>query len=627
MNESSKKRQSIRQVCSSQWFLTKLCFKVTPLFISYLIFEAVKVQISIFFEHTYGIQYVLHTAETGGPFIKAMLYLVIIAICIEISSMFTAVFEQHVSLRQKPKLYKALKEQLYAKAKELDLSCYDDPKFYNDYVLTVSEAEKSLDRYLDLVNELCMSITILISSGIFIFTQDKGGLLFVLASFIFSFITAQLMNKLNFKIRLLKNPIERKRAYNHRVFYLNEYAKELRLNPSVSEILYNDFDQTNDEIYEITKKHVKKLCLLGFFKNYLSKDFITDGLYSIYLVYRTVVLHVISYSTMVVLFNTINRCRRSMNMIAELYSMASENSLYIDKIKAFLAYEPKIKSCNNIEMPKEPKCLELRNVSFAYNEKDGNILKNINMTIHPNEKIALVGYNGAGKTSLIKLIMRLYDTSAGEIYYDNVNIKDYNVGAYRNHIGAVFQDYKIYAATLKENVVLDACEQYTDNTGDITIQDLKEEDKNEHITEVLDKSGFGEALSSLKNGLDTPLSTEFEENGVSLSGGESQKVAIARVFYKNSYLIIMDEPSSALDPIAEYNLNKVIHEMSQEKSVIYISHRLSTTRDADYIYMLENGSIIESGTHRELLNLDGKYAAMWNAQAGRYSNKHILLSE
>ncbi len=618
MNITPKRKQSLKQILSNQWFMIRLCFGSTPFFMCFLIFEAVKLQISIFFEHTIGIRYVLYTAETGGPFVHALMYLVIIAIAIEISSMCTAIFVQHVSLRQKPRLYKALKEQLYAKAKELDLSCYDDPAYYNDFVLTVSEAEKSLDRFLELVGQLSTGITVFVSSGIFIFTQDAWGPVFVLISFILSFTGAQKINKLNFKIRLLKNPVERRRAYNHRVFYLNEYAKELRLKPAVSEILYEDFDRTNDEIYDITKKHVKKLCLLGFFKDYLAKDFITDGLYSIYLIYRTAVLRAISYSTMAVLFNTIGRCRRSMNMVAELFPMAAENSLYIDKIRAFLSYEATIKSPNSLLPPGEPKTLELRNVSFAYNDKDGNILKNISMTVQPNEKIALVGYNGAGKTTLIKLIMRLYDTTEGDIYYNNVNIRDYDVDAYREKIGAVFQDFKIYAATLKENVLLDCCEHIAGSAEVISIRDIQDRHTDKQVRAALEESGFGERLAALKDGLDTPLSTEFEENGISLSGGESQKVAIARVFYRDADLIILDEPSSALDPVAEYNLNKAMHKMALERSVIYISHRLSTTRDADRIYMLESGSIIESGTHRELLDLDGQYARMWNAQAGRY---------
>ncbi len=609
MREKLTKKQSFRKVCSNQLFMIKLCFGATPFFICFLIFESIKLQITIFFEHIVGIQYVLHTAETGGPFLHALLYLVIIAGCIEISAFLSAIFYQYVSLNYKPKLYKALKEKMYAKARDLDVSCYDDPHYYNDFILTISEAEKSLDRFLDLVGKLFTGITIFITSWIFIFTQDKWGLIFVLVSFVFSFIGIQIKNKLNFKIRLMKNPIERKRAYNHRVFYLNEYAKELRLNPSMTEILYEDFEQTNGEIYNISKKYRKKLCWLGFFNTYLSRDFIIEALYSIYLIFQTVVRHTISYSTMVVLFNSIGRCSNSMSMIAEVMSMASENSLYIDKIRTFLNYESAIISSTKLEVPNEPKTLLLKNVSFAYNENDVNILNNINMEIHPNEKIALVGYNGAGKTTLTKLIMRLYDSTDGDIYYDSVNIKDYRVSAYRKSIGVVFQDFKIYAATLKENVLLDYCDH----------QVIREETENKQIIEALMESGFGERYSSLSDGLDTPLSTEFEENGVSLSGGENQKVAIARVLYKNANLIILDEPSSALDPVAEYNLNKAMHKMAQKKSVIYISHRLSTTRNADRIFMLDNGSIIESGTHRELLNLNGKYAAMWNAQAGRYS--------
>ncbi len=618
MSDNKNNKQSFRQVLSNQWFLIKLCFGATPFFMCLFIIEAVKLQISIFFEHTIGIRYVLQTAENGGPFLHALLYLVIIAVCIEVSVFFSAIYDQHVSLRQRPKLYKALKERLYEKAKTLDLACYDDPSYYNEFVLAVSESEKCLDRFLEMVSQFFTALTIAITAGGFIFTQDALGTGFVLVSFVLMYLAAQKMKKLSFKIKLLVNPIERRRAYNHRVFYLNEYAKEVRLNPSVKEILYDDFDRTNDEIYDICKNYVKKLWFLGFFRNYLSRDFITDGLFSIYLVYRAVVKRAISYSTMVVLFNTVNRCRRSISMLAELFPMASENSLYIDKIRTFLAYEPKIKSEENLPLPKEPKTLELRNVSFAYQEKEGNILHNISMTVHPNEKIALVGYNGAGKTTLIKLIMRLYDTVEGDILYDNVNIKSYDLGAYREKIGAVFQDYKLYAVTLKENVVLDCCDQGKESGTMTDIRGLRKKYDDEQVIGALEESGFGERLRSLKDGLDTPLSAEFEENGVSLSGGESQKVAIARAFYKNADLIILDEPSSAMDPVAEYQLNKAMHKIAREKSVIYISHRLSTTRDADRIYMLEEGSIIESGTHRELLQLNGKYAAMWNAQAGRY---------
>ncbi len=224
------------------------------------------------------------------------------------------------------------------------------------------------------------------------------------------------------------------------------------------------------------------------------------------------------------------------------------------------------------------------------------------MKINPCGKIAIVGYNGAGKTTLIKLIMRLYDPDEGEILFNGVNIKEYNVEEYRQKIGTIFQDFRIFAATVRENVLLD----FTDGSDE------------EKIGNALKKSGFEKRLLTLSDGLDTNLTAEFEENGVNLSGGEGQKLAIARVFYKDARLIILDEPSSALDPIAEYHLNNSMLTAAENKSVVFISHRLSTTRIADHIYMLENGRITEEGSHEELLRYGGKYAEMWKVQSGQY---------
>lgn len=259
-------------------------------------------------------------------------------------------------------------------------------------------------------------------------------------------------------------------------------------------------------------------------------------------------------------------------------------------------------SADKKPLPEKPTEIELRNVSFGYNEKDGYILNNISMKINPYSKIAIVGYNGAGKTTLIKLIMRLYDPNEGEILLDGVNIKEYDVEEYRRKIGTVFQDFKIFAATVKENVLLD----------------FAENGKDEDVVKAIEKSGFAERLETLSDGLQTNLTPEFEENGVSLSGGEGQKLAVARVFYKDANLIILDEPSSALDPIAEYHLNHSMLTAAENKSVVFISHRLSTTRIADRIYMLEKGIIIEEGSHAELLAKMGKYAQMWRVQAGQY---------
>ena len=293
--------------------------------------------------------------------------------------------------------------------------------------------------------------------------------------------------------------------------------------------------------------------------------------------------------------------------IARVFPQLSENSLYIEKIRNFLGYEQKITSSRNLTVPQTRGTLELKNVSFGYTEKDGSVLKNINLTIRPEEKVALVGYNGAGKTTLIKLIMRLYDPDEGQILYNGVDIKDYDVIAYRNHIGTIFQDFKIFAAAVGENVVLD--------NDEATI----EKNHKPAVLQAIEFSGFSEKLEKLPQGLATELTTEFEKEGVDLSGGESQKLAIARAFYKDARIVVLDEPSSALDPIAEYQLNKTMLQAAEGKSVVFISHRLSTTRHANRIYMMEKGRIIEEGTHEELIRLKGKYAAMWKAQAGKYT--------
>ena len=216
----------------------------------------------------------------------------------------------------------------------------------------------------------------------------------------------------------------------------------------------------------------------------------------------------------------------------------------------------------------------------------------------------MIGLDGAGKTTLIKLLMRLYDPTEGTITYHGKDIKDYKPCDYRRRIGVVFQDYQMYGATLLENVLM------TDSkAGDYSEEAAKE---------ALERAGFSKRLQTLPHSLDTQVTTEFDKDGINFSGGESQKIAISRAFYKDADILIMDEPSSALDPIAEYELNKAMESAAKGKTVFYISHRLSTTRDADRIILLEKGRIAEEGTHESLLEMNGKYAEMWRVQAGRY---------
>lgn len=595
-------KQTVKRVFENNLFLLKLCFSASPLYIITMTLDAARNQISIFFEHTYGIGYVLEAAEFHYPFRQVAAFLLILTGCITLGMLFSVIVTDYWAARELPKVRRRVKLALYEKAKELDLKCYDDPAYYNELVLAISEADKQIDRCVTLLQNTASGIAVFVSTGIYFFSKDKLSIVFAAVSFCLSFFFNQLYNRLSYEVRMKRNPFERKREYVKRVFYLSDYAKELRLNPQVSDILLADFEEANDEIYKAEKSYANRRFALSFLRRYVSNDFFSDVLYISYLVFKAAVIHTVSYSSVAILYNSFGRMKRSMSLFTDVYPYASETSLYVQRIRDFLDYEPEIQSRKGLLPANRAKALELKHVSFAYNKTDGNIIHDVSLSIMPGEKIALVGYNGAGKTTLIKLIIRLYDATEGEILADGIDIRDYDVKKYRHSIGTVFQDFKIFAGTVTENVLLD----------------LDNGEEKEKVRNALYRSGLAERIKGLSYGLDTQLTTEFAKEGVNLSGGESQKLAIGRVFYKDAGLIILDEPSSALDPIAEYQLNHAMFEAAENKTVIFISHRLSTTRLADRIVLLKDGRIAEQGTHEELLLLNGRYAQMWRAQAGQY---------
>lgn len=600
--EKKETNQSVREVFSNNFFLLKLMFTASPSYIIFMALDAIRNQVSIFFEHTVGIGYVLEAAEFHYPFRKVAAVILILAACITLGMVFTVIAGDYIGEKEKPKIREKIKMLLYEKAKELDLDCYDNPEFYNEQVLAISEVDKQIDRGIQFIQNTLSGITVFVSTGIYFLMKDKVSILFVTVSFVLSFVFNQIYNKLSYLVRIETNPFSRKRDYVKRIFYLSDYAKEIRLNPDVSGILFERFEEANDEVYKIEKKYANRKFVLGFLRRYVSNAMFSDVLYISYLVFQAAVRGALSFSTVAILYNSFGRLKQGMRIFTDVYPFASETSLYVRKIRKFLEYKPEIVSEKGI-IPKEcAKEISLDNVSFAYNDRQDMLLKNLDLHIKAGEKIALVGYNGAGKTTLVKLLMRLYDVKSGKILADGVDIREYDVKAYRNTIGTVFQDFQIFAGNVKENVILDVA----DNCDETCIK------------QALTDSGLMSRVDRLTSGLNTELTTEFSKEGVNLSGGESQKLAIARVFYKNAGLMILDEPSSALDPIAEYQINHAMLKATNDKTVIFISHRLSTTRLADRIIMLENGRIVEQGTHDELLNQNGKYAQMWKVQAGAY---------
>lgn len=499
------------------------------------------------------------------------------------------------------RLEEKMQAMIYQKAQSLDLECYDDPAFYDDFCWSMqhgsSRTTGSVDILIDFFGHLISLLTIVT----IIATLDWVAIIVVIIYVAIDYIVKWKEAKINFDKAVDLNPVERKINYINRLFYFVEFAKELRLS-KVAGLLLKKYDKAVDQQKELTIENIKKTFKLNL-ANDVSISILWDILFTIILVYRVVVSSTLTIGGMLAAQQAANNMRWRFSKWLYTIRCFKENSMYIDKFRNFMEKESRIKVDPDATEFEEPfNVLELKNVSFTYASKTEPAIKNINMTIHKNEKIALVGYNGAGKSTLIKTIMRLYAPQEGEMFVNNHNVSHYSVGSYQKIFGTVFQDFKLFSLSLAENVLMDEYDPSKEGT----------------VRDALDKANFTNKLKQMPKGVQTSITKEFDEEGAILSGGEMQKVAIARTFAKDYDFIIMDEPSSALDPDSEYELNKLMMNSAYNKTVIFISHRLSTTRMADKIYMMENGQIIEEGSHEQLMQLNGKYAEMFNLQAEKY---------
>lgn len=495
-----------------------------------------------------------------------------------------------------------IQRELMAKAQLIDLKCYDIPDYYDDFIIAASQSEEMAKKAIMSAASIIAHIVSMAVAGTMIFTMNPVIMIFPVAGFIINIITRFIITKLEYEYGLEKQRIGRKADYSKRVFYQPEYAKEIKLT-GIEDALLEQYDEAIAEERKMALKYSLKILaptLINWITVFTLCQFFAVP---VYLAYLAIEKKSIQLGDVASLKNATNSIKSHLDQMNYALVDFQNVGQYAEKFRRFMEYEVNIEGCQGeVPVPEDDCTLELRNVSFKYKDSEKYVLKNVSMTIRRGEKIALVGENGAGKTTLIKLIMRLYDVTEGEILFGGVDIRKLNTKAYREKIGAVFQDFQIYGATLAENVKMD---YVSDNDGADIISALK-------------KADFGGKLKTLEKGIETELTKEFSDEGTMLSGGESQKAAIARMFMRNMPVAILDEPSSALDPIAEYRLNKSMLQNAENQAVILISHRLSTTKDADRIILLENGSIAESGTHEKLLSSGGTYAKMWNVQAEKY---------
>ncbi len=547
-----------------------------------------------------GVKYVIDIVASGDDRRKILYAVIIIAIVLIAAQVLNGIYREFFFAKEKEKVDKGLSRLLYKKAKSLDLENYDNPDFYNNFILVIEASAGGITGVLGMVQQYVGELISLITICSIILTIDPICLAIVGGIVVIFTPISNVIGKLQAQRQIDNNRLHRRADYFARIFYLQDYAKEIRMN-DIRPLLMKRYNQAADDVIRNQKKYVGKIDFIYFFQELGVQVVGFMLLLPLYLGYCVLQKGTLSPGDFVATFNGAFQIATSFSFLTVgVVRTFSERARLIEKYREFLSRDKKINDGDATAALTEPKEIKLNNVSFTYPGNDSPTLKNINMTLHPREKIALVGYNGAGKTTLTNLLLRLYDVTDGSITVDGCDIRDVTVKSHRDRFAAVFQDFQIFAATLGENVAMDT--KYD----------------NKAVTNALRHSGY---TKELPNGPDTVLLREFDDDGVMMSGGESQKVAIARAFYKNCPYIILDEPSANLDPVAEYNLNRAMIDAAQNKTVIFISHRLSTTVNADRIFVMENGEIIEEGSHSQLMEKDGTYAYMFRLQAEKYQNE------
>lgn len=495
-----------------------------------------------------------------------------------------------------------LSKRLFEKAASLDLSCYEDSAFYDRFTLAQKEANGRLAANLSALSLSAAAIVASASVIVSVISIDPVVIAFMAFPIVGNFVFAKRYNALAYRRDREMEPFQRRIRYVNRVLYLPEYAKEIRLS-RVSRVLGASLEQGAAGIVATAGRHFLPAMAWVFVKDMFSFLFPFQGafLYGAYLAIVRGSIDVGQFS--VVASSVVSASWMFINLSGYIADVV-KGGLYGENLRGFFEYENRIADPPDAaEAPPAFESLELRGLSFAYPGGAEKALDGIDVRIERGEKVAFVGHNGAGKTSLVKLLLRLYDPTEGEILLNGRPVRDLKLASYRAIFSTAFQDFRLFSMSVAENVLLREPAGRADY---------------EKAERALALSGALERVRRLPKGLDTVIGREYDEEGAVLSGGESQKVAMARAFARDFSLAIFDEPSSALDPMAEYGLFKSMMETCADKTVIFISHRLSSATLADRVILMEGGRIAESGSHSQLMAKGGKYAAMFAKQAENY---------
>ncbi len=484
-------------------------------------------------------------------------------------------------------------------AAKLDLIAYEDPLFYDRLERARVQATDRL-AMIQMLGRLIQQVLTTITLSISIIYFSPWLLLLLIAGVIPAFVGETHFAFLGYAKNFRQTPVRRQLDYLRLVGGSKEAAKELKLF-RLSKFLLQRFTRLSDDIYQENVALSRRKLAAGVVLSVIG----TMGYYAayVYVIWRTVMGY-LTLGTLTLLAGAILQASNNIQQIFSTLSGVADQALFLTDLLAFFDMQPTIRSKPDALPAPRPimSGFEFRNVSFSYPGNSRLVLHNLNFTLSPGESVALIGENGEGKTTLVKLITRLYDPTEGQILLDGIDLREYDLDDLYREIGVIFQDFMRYEMTARENVA----------TG--RIESLNNTDE---IKAAARKSLADAVIARLPLQYEQQLGRRFE-TGVDLSGGEWQKLALARAYLRDAQVLVLDEPTAALDARSEYEVFESFAELTRGKMALFISHRFSTVRMADRIVVLAKGQIAEEGNHDQLMALGGRYAGMFELQAASY---------
>lgn len=492
--------------------------------------------------------------------------------------------------------------QMQRKAMTMDFKYTEDPKTLDDLEnagQAVSSNNVGIEGAFHKLFEVSGSLVSLLTYMSLLFVLSPWILLYLVLNMVFVYYLTSCAKKYEFSKKEERVALQRRSNYLYQMMSDFKFGKDIRIY-QLAQWLSKKFRGIKEAQLKLTKK-VEMRYLASYLVD-IVLIWIREGIVYAYLIY-CVLVKGLSLGNFSMYFTGITNFTTTLKRVMEDFSQLHLQLLYVNHFRNFLEIQDESVPQTVTPIPVlKPYTIEFKDVSFKYPNSERYIFKSLSFKIKAGERLAIVGVNGAGKTTLVKLMTRLYEPTEGEILLDGINIKQFDRDAYFDLFSVVFQDIKVLAFTVAENVAI-AKREILDRA---------------RVVECLNQAGLGEKIQSLAKGIDTPMLKGLEEDGIELSGGQNQKLALARALYKNGDIVILDEPTSALDPLAEFEIYQNFDQLIGHKTAVYISHRLSSTRFCDAIAFFENGEILEYGTHDELLAKNGRYAEMFRIQSQYY---------